>query len=86
MWFKSYEFSKHRPLKKAVTYQWLDSVGMHLYAKIDQNIPYGSSVMNIFTNWLHADGQTQIVIMVQTQESCNNTEDLLVNSYVEKIG
>ena len=28
-------------------------------------------VMNIFTNCLWADGQTHIVIMVQTQRSCN---------------
>ena len=31
--------------------QWLDSVEMHAYAKFDPNIPCGSRVMNIFTNW-----------------------------------
>ena len=44
---------------------------MQMHAKFDQNIPCGSRVMNIFTNCSRTDGQTQIVIRVQTQWSCN---------------
>ena len=44
---------------------------MHMYAKCDQNTPCGSRVMNIFTNCLRTDGRTHIVIIVQTQRSCN---------------
>ena len=27
------------------------NVDIHMYAKCDKNIPYGSRVMDIFTNW-----------------------------------
>ena len=42
---------------------------MHLYAKFDKNILCGSRVMSI--NSLTEDGRTHIVIIVQTQGSCN---------------
>ena len=32
----------------------------------------GSRVMSIFTNWPRTDGRAHIVIIVQTQGSCNN--------------
>ena len=38
--------------------QWLDNVDMHTYAKFDQNIPYGSSVMSIFTYFKRTDERT----------------------------
>ena len=47
---------------------------MHMYAKCDKNIPCGSIVMNIFTDWLprlRTDGRTNILIILQTQEFCN---------------
>ena len=31
--------------------KWLGNVDMHMHAKCDKNIPCGSIVMNIFTNW-----------------------------------
>ena len=31
--------------------QWLGDADMHMYAKCDRNVPCGSKVMNIFTNW-----------------------------------
>ena len=47
---------------------WLGNIDMHMYAKCDQNIP---RFMNFFTNCLWADEHTHIVIIVQTQWSCN---------------
>ena len=55
--------------KGCYPYQWLDNGDMHLLAKFDQNIPCGSSVMSIYS--LTEDGQTHIVIIVQTQGSCD---------------
>ena len=40
------------------TLLWLDNVGMHKYAKVDQNITRGSRVLSIFTNCSRTDGQT----------------------------
>ena len=52
--------------------QWLDNDDMHFYAIWNQNMPFGSRVMSICTNWLQTGGgQTHIVVMVQTQGSCN---------------
>ena len=48
----------------------LDTVDMHLSAKLDQNIPCGTKVMNIFIK-LIMDGRTHMEIIVQTQGSCN---------------
>ena len=31
---------------------------MHMYAKCDKNIPCGSRVMKIFTNWLQTDSHS----------------------------
>ena len=38
--------------------QWLGNVKMHKNTKCDQNIPYGSREMNIFTN---APGRTDLL-------------------------
>ena len=64
--------SKASSIKK-VCYacQWLDNVDMHTYANFDQNIPCGSRVMSIFTNWYLTDGQIHTVIKVYTYRSCN---------------
>ena len=44
--------SNHSYIKKCCyTVQWFENVGMHLYAKFDQNIPCCSKVMSIFTYW-----------------------------------
>ena len=56
-WFTRHRFipyttaaSNHSYIKKCCyTVQWFDNVGMHLYAKFDQNIPCCSKVMSIFT-------------------------------------
>ena len=54
---------------------------MHLYAKFDQNIPFCSRVMSIFTIWPRMDVRTgspneysadpRFVQKVQTKGSCN---------------
>ena len=51
---------------------------MHMYRKCDINIPRGSKVMNIGNRQM--DGLTHIVIIVQTQGSCNyeQAHDVLV--------
>ena len=56
------------------TCQWLDNVDMHFYAKLDQNIPCGSSVIWAFSVTANrlTDEQTGIVIIVQTKGSCNS--------------
>ena len=43
--------------KCCYTCQWLDNADMHLYAKLEKNIPCGSRVMSIFTNYYWTDGQ-----------------------------
>ena len=39
------------------------NVDMHMYAKCDQNIPCGSSVMNIFTNCYRTDALTNGLLL-----------------------
>ena len=66
--------SKPSSIKKGCyTYQWLDNIGMHFMQDFDQNITCGSRVMSIsLTDRGRTDGQSHIVIIVQTQGSCNN--------------
>ena len=59
--------------------QWLDSVGMHTYAKFDQNIPCGSRVMNIFTNCKRTDRLTQWVVQYNIFEP--RREETCVRAY-----
>ena len=42
---------------------------MHTYAKFDQNIPCGSRVVSIFTNWLRADIPTNTLFIVDNMQS-----------------
>ena len=65
MWFKSYEhfsLSDHDSPEKAsaaprarFAHQWMHNVEMCEYAKFDSNIPCGSRVMSVFTNWPQTD-------------------------------
>ena len=41
--------------KGSFAWQWLGNANMHMYAKFKQNIPYGSRVMNVFTNYLRME-------------------------------
>ena len=55
-----YEMTLRKPSsiqKCCYTCQWLDNADMHLYAKLEKNIPCGSRVMSIFTNYYWTDGQ-----------------------------
>ena len=76
MRFKKYEpaermFSEPSSIQKGCrTCLWLDNVDMHMYAKVDHNTPCCSRVMSIL---LTMDRWTYIVIIVQTQWSCNIT-------------
>ena len=70
---------------EATSIQWLGKINMHMYAKCDPNIPCGLRVMNIslISNGRmdrHTDGQTHIVITVQTQGSFNFSYFCLVKA------
>ena len=58
--------------------QWLGTIGMLMFAKCDQHIPCGSSVMGIFSSCEWMDGQIHIVIIVQTLKSCNKNRSVQV--------
>ena len=49
---------------------------MHMCAKFDQNIPCGSRIMSIFNNCGRTDSHIDLVIIVQTQGSCNLKESI----------
>ena len=49
--YKQDVVSRKEPLNVSRHDLWLDNVDMHTeYAKFDQNIPFGSRVLSIFTN------------------------------------
>ena len=73
----------HCPSKKAVAHdKWFDCDDMLLCAKFDQNIPYGSSVMNISLEE-HTDSDSDYGANPWVVQS-TTTEPLLYNGQQQK--